>query len=174
MRKKMTKRRCEFTEAAGFTLLELLVVIVIVGVISAIAAPSWLSFLTQRRMDRASTDLAGLLRTTQEEAQRKQIDKQISFSSTDLAVTVRNNSATSGGETTALGEGELNDNFNLQASTPVVFDHDGKVEADTIPYVIKITNDNSSSQSCVIITTLLGGVKQTNGDECDTFANSPF
>lgn len=170
----MTERYSTSTEAAGFTLLELLVVIFIIGVISAISAPSWLGFLTQRRMDRASADLAGLLRTTQEEAQSKQLDKQVIFSSTALDVTVRDSSATTGGVITTLGDEELSDSFNLEASTPVIFDHDGRVEADTIPYVIKITNDNSSSQSCVIVTTLLGGLKQTQGNECDTFSNSPF
>lgn len=170
----MAKQLYRCPQTAGFTLIELLVVIVIIGVISAIAAPSWLSFLTQQRMDRASTDLLGILRTTQEEAQSQQLNKQVSFSSTAFTVTVRNNSATSGGVTTVLGDGELNDNFYLEASTPIVFDHDGQVETNTIPYVIKVTNDESSLQSCVIVTTLLGGVKTTKGDDCNNFSNSPF
>ena len=174
MKKKIIEQPDKRLETAGFTMLELLVVIAMVGVLAAIAAPSWLNFLTQQRLDRASTGLVGVLRTAQEDAQNRQQDRQIIFSSTDLSVTVRNNSASTGGTTTDLGDGELNAAFNLNASTPIVFDHDGQVSADTIPYVIKITNDSSSSQSCVIVTTLLGGVKTSKGEECDTFVNSPF
>ncbi|HEY9604838.1 MAG TPA: prepilin-type N-terminal cleavage/methylation domain-containing protein, partial [Allocoleopsis sp.] len=46
--KETIKRDCS-GENAGFTLVELLVVIVLMGVIAAIAAPGWLSFVSQRR-----------------------------------------------------------------------------------------------------------------------------
>lgn len=174
MKKKIIEQFDQRLDAAGFTMIELLVVITMVGILAAISAPSWISFLTQQRLDRASTSLVGVLRTAQDSAQNRQQDRQVIFSSTDLSVTVRNNSASTGGTTTDLGDGELDAAFNLNASTPIVFDHDGQVSADTLPYVIKISNDNSSSQSCVIITTLLGGVKTSKGNECDTFVNSPF
>ncbi|MEM6450286.1 MAG: prepilin-type N-terminal cleavage/methylation domain-containing protein [Cyanobacteria bacterium P01_D01_bin.105] len=159
---------------AGFTLIEMLVVIVMVGVLSAIAAPSWLSFLTNQRLDAVSTDLFNVLRAAQEEAQSKQQSKEVLFSSTDLTVTVRNQSASTGGVTTALGNDEVSSNFNLIASTSIVFDHDGQIDAGTAPYVVKIVNSDSSSQSCVIVTTLLGNLKSARGDECDTFNGSPI
>ncbi|MEL6490700.1 MAG: prepilin-type N-terminal cleavage/methylation domain-containing protein [Cyanobacteria bacterium J06621_3] len=163
--------------ADGFTMIELLVVIAMIGVIAAIAAPSWLEFLTQRRLSAASSDLMDVLSRAQQEAQSKQLSRSVIFSSTDLSVTVRNKAASTGGSVVVLGSGEVNDNFSMVTSTPsLVFDYDGQIEQDgvTFPVVYRVTNNASPSQSCVIVTTLLGGMKTAKGDECDTFSNSPF
>lgn len=159
---------------SGFTLIEMLVVVIMVSVIAAIAAPSWLNFLTRQRLNTARNDLLGVLRSAQEEAQSRQQSKIVTFSSSDLSVTVRNASASTGGVTTVLGNGEINDSFDLVASTTLTFGHDGRVDTTTVPYSIKITHDDSSAQSCVIVTTLLGGLKPSSNGECDTFNSTPF
>ena len=161
---------------AGFTLIEMLVVVVMIGVISAIAAPSWQNFLDRQRMNAARNDLINVLRNAQEEAQSRQQSKRVTFStdtSAPMTVTVLNASASTGGVTTILGGGAVSTKFSLTASTPIVFDHDGRVDIST-PYVMKITNDNNQSgssppQSCVIVTTLLGGMKEASNDVCDSF-----
>lgn len=157
--------------ADGFTLLELLVVIVIIGVISAVAAPGWLGFLNRQRMNAARADLISVLRNAQQESQSRQISKQVNFSTTDLSVTVRNTSDTTGGIVTSLAEGSATDNYDLELTEEfLIFDHDGRVDEETtLPFFIKITNEDSSAQSCVIVTTLLGGLKSANDDLCDNF-----
>ena len=164
---------------SGFSMIELLVVIVIIGVIAAIAAPSWLSFMDRQRMNAARSDLMGALKSAQDQAQARQQSQEVTFlpvtASTPLSIMVRNASASTSGLITRLGEGEVGDKFNLVASTPIVFDHDGRVDVTT-PYVIKIINTDappdasgSRPQSCVIVTTLLGGLKPANDDLCDSF-----
>lgn len=61
---------------AGYTLLELLVVIILIGAIAAIGAPSWFGFLSQRQVN-ASNDL--ILRALQE-AQSQAKNKKQSYS----------------------------------------------------------------------------------------------
>lgn len=160
---------------AGFTLIELLVVIFMVGIVAAIAAPSWQEFLDRQRMNAVRSDLMGVLKTAQDEAQARQQSKQVTFltdtASTPSSVMVSNVSATPSSVTTVLGNGETGNKFNLLASTPIIFDHDGRVDVTT-PYVIKIINSeapSSPTQSCVIVTTLLGGLKPANNDLCDSF-----
>ena len=152
-------------------MLELLVVIVMIGVISAIAAPSWLAFLTRQQLNAARTDLLGTLRSAQQEAQSSQRSKAIEFSSTDLSVTVKDVSAKTGVKT-ALGDSNASNKFSLIAdSTSLTFNHDGSVDLDSgTSFLIKITDSSSSAQSCVIVTTLLGGLRPDSGDACDSFS----
>ena len=155
----------------GFTLIELLVVIVMVGIISAIAAPSWLAFLTRQQLNAARTDLLGTLRTAQQEAQSLQRSKAVEFSSTDLSVTVKNVSAATGIKT-ILGNSEVSDKFSLVADSPsLTFKYDGSVDLSAgDSFLIKITDNGSLAQSCVIVTTLLGGLKPASGEACDNFS----
>ena len=89
-----------------------------------------------------------------------------------LSVMVRNAGSSSPGKITLLGNGEVGSQFSFVASTPIVFDHDGRVDVNT-PYRIKIVDStisgSSPPQSCVIVTTILGGLKPANDDLCDSF-----
>lgn len=58
----------------GFTLIEILVVIAIVGILSAIAAPAWLSFVNRQRLGASQSRTFTAIRTTQSNAKR---DKQV-------------------------------------------------------------------------------------------------
>ena len=64
---------------AGFSLLELLVVILIVGILSAIAAPSWLNFLNQRRATAVHEAVWGAIREAQSRAKTEKVNYSMSF-----------------------------------------------------------------------------------------------
>ncbi|MEO1387330.1 MAG: type II secretion system protein [Cyanobacteria bacterium J06634_6] len=149
-------------------MIELLVVITMIGIIAAISVPSWMGFLTRQRLNAARTDLLGTLRSAQQEAQSLQKSKTVEFSTTDLSVTVKSGDSVTG-KTTVLGEGNGNPNFSITApSTAIVFNYDGAVRTEDL-FAIKIEDDDSSAQSCVIVTTILGGLKPANGAACDDF-----
>jgi prepilin-type N-terminal cleavage/methylation domain-containing protein len=54
----------------GFTLLEVLVIALIVGILSAIAAPSWLAFINRQRVRTVNDRVLQSLRRAQSEAKR--------------------------------------------------------------------------------------------------------
>ena len=64
---------------AGFTLLEVLVVLIIIGVLTAIAAPSWSAFMTRQRIGVARDQISQVIRQTQAEARRTKLARVIIF-----------------------------------------------------------------------------------------------
>jgi prepilin-type N-terminal cleavage/methylation domain-containing protein len=67
------------TKTSGYTLLELLVVIVMVGILAAIAGPSWTSWRNNQWLGSARGQMAEAIRKTQSEAKLKKVDYSLVF-----------------------------------------------------------------------------------------------
>jgi prepilin-type N-terminal cleavage/methylation domain-containing protein len=163
----------------GFTLLEVLVIVLIVGILSSIAAPSWLAFINRQRVRTVNDRVLQTLRSAQSEAKRSKRDITVTFDTTvdPPKITFVPPLATGGSELKLDAGGEIKPgtitltvNKPARATPPpnsIVFDYQGNLTADTTPFYVTVAASGGGTKQCVIVETLIGGMRTAEGTECN-------
>ncbi|MFQ4139479.1 prepilin-type N-terminal cleavage/methylation domain-containing protein [Nodosilinea sp. PGN35] len=173
-------------QSAGFTLIEVLVVVVIAAVLAAIAAPSWQGFLNRQRVSAVKSDLLQTLKNAQQDAiqRRLSVPIVINDAATLPTVTVNGNAQVLGSNNNNPSNVRLRSysvgNTGTQDATfdTIVFDHRGMPtigrstttaipNSDVLPFVISINAQNATTKQCVIVASLLGSLKTASNAQCD-------
>lgn len=162
----------------GFTMIEILVVVMMVGVLSAIAAPGWLGFVNNQRLSASQSRVFSTLRDAQSTAKRS--NKTTTFEI--------GNDPTKGGYVRSGGaQAQYLEQgvriLSVSKSTaptavtlPLTVEFSGqglptKVNTSAFTdYPLKITisvNNSTGTKRCTSITTLLGSMKSASDADCN-------
>ena len=171
---------------AGFTMIELMIIVLIVGIFASIAAPSWLAFINRQRVRTVNDRVFQTLRTAQSEAKRTKSDRVVTLNTpaTDPPTATIDSNPPNLNASGALqpiqtvtfdGGGEIKSGTILLASnTPsITFDYQGNVK-DGLPivapnvrrFVATVTAVNGGGKQCAIVETIIGGMRTAEGNDC--------
>ncbi len=147
----------------GFTLLEVLVVVFMVGILAAIGAPSWLSMVNNTRLNKGQDAIAVAISDAQRQARQNKSSRSVTIQQGDSNGTVKWVVHT--GATPPTGGQEIEQDGLIidPPSWTITFDDKGQTE-DTGRMLISL--QNGGSQRCVIVQTLLGTVRKAQGNAC--------
>jgi prepilin-type N-terminal cleavage/methylation domain-containing protein len=186
----MMRRSLSRHSTTGFTLIEMIVVIVIIGVLFAIAAPSWLAFANRQRANAARDQVLQAVRLAQAEAVRTHRPHTLEIVGTVGTTTISDpptllvqSVGSVGGTPQEVGNGQYGANtielevLPSRGAEKIYFDDRGNLDQELnaviptetapIKIVVSAPPDSDNAKTCVLITTLLGATQTKSGSDCE-------
>lgn len=163
----------------GFTMVEILIIIIIVGVLSAIAAPAFLGVLNRNKITDAASKMRGALQEAQREAMRKSKNCGVTITVMSPQVTGSTVTGTDGEVTSSTGclvtgsrtfKGislAQNGNSGVNPWT-ITFDYKGRTtNSGTITFSLP---DSTANRRCIVLSNGIGLIRAGtyDGSSCTT------
>ncbi len=163
---------------AGFTIIELIVVVAIVGILAAMSGAGYLGWMARMRVNKAQDTALQAIRQAQTTARQRSATWQASFwqdgdkvkwavhpsgpvpifTNTIEEPDVKVDTAT----TNISGSGTASAPWQIQ------FNHKSQLEVETeASKKITLSNKNGGNKRCVIVKTILGAVSTASDGDCN-------
>lgn len=176
----------------GFSLMELMMVVLIIGIFSAVAVPSWNAFISRQRTRTVNGSVLQAFKTAQAEAKRYKADYVLEFDTAadppEYSIyqappegeTVPDEDkiweALDGGGEIEAGQIKLYVQANGTETDPdtITFDELGSVkdpeikaqDQNTDGFTVTVSTAQDGNERCVIVQTILGAMRTAEGDDC--------
>ncbi len=176
------KRQTDRNSSSGFTLLEILITLAIVGILFAISASTWTALLNEQRINQANQRILSLVEQTKTKAQKQNQPYQLRFrndTNNGLQYIIAAPNATpQDGEWQNLFNSKK-DSIKLSFYSPnttninelktQTFNYQGVPADGTLDVnkrIIVSPKDGSSPRKCVIVQDLLGSLRNESDQTC--------
>lgn len=150
----------------GFTLMEILVVAIMIGILAAIALPIWQAFIEVRRLNIAQNQVYWAMREAQSEATHAKLTWQVSFRQVDQVVQWSVHAATVSPAEAYWNN--LDPHVRLDSETTleslngvrqIQFDYEGNVRKPPFGRVTLSSKNGGKAKRCVYVSTILGAMR---------------
>ncbi|MBD2563560.1 MULTISPECIES: pilus assembly FimT family protein [Nostoc] len=149
--------------SSGFSLPELLIVVLLIGILATLGIPNWLTFVETRRLNTAQNEVYYAMRQAQRQATKEKLTWQTSFREQNGILQWAVHPATV--NPSNANWNNLDSNVRLDSETTlqlsndirkVQFDYRGNAQIGRITLSSKYAG---KAKRCVIVSTLLGAMR---------------
>lgn len=161
-----SKKHCENSHSSGFSVIEILVVILALGTLSAIALPNWLGFVDVQRLNTAQNEVYRAMRDAQNQAKKHKLTWQVSFRQVNGIVQWAVHDATV--NSAKANWNNLHSHIYLDEETTlkesnsirqIQFNYKGNVTQPAFGRITLSSKYGGKAKRCVYISTILGAMR---------------
>lgn len=160
------KNILNYRATSGFTLPEILVVFLILSILVAVLAPSWLTFISSQNLIQAQNEVHNAMETAKSQAKKEKLTWQASFREQNgvvqLAVHPASVAPADAKWKNLDSSIRLDTETTLQQSNGVrriQFDYSGSVKQPPLGRITLSTKSGSKAKRCVYVSTILGAIR---------------
>ncbi|MBD2293552.1 type II secretion system protein [Anabaena sphaerica FACHB-251] len=162
-------KRCKlsfYQSSSGFTLLENLIVLFLIGILAAILAPSWLSFVNTRRLNIAQSQVYQAIRQAQSQAKKDKLTVQASFREQNGILQWAVHPASLTPANAVWNSLDSNIQLDNETTLPesdniknIQFDDLGSVRKPPLGRITLSSKSGGKAKRCVFVSTILGTLR---------------
>lgn len=153
--------------SSGFTLPEMLVVVLLIGILATLGIPNWLSFVDTRHLNTAQNEVYYAMRQAQRQATKDKLTWQASFREQDGIVQWAVHPATMNPSSANWNNLDANVRFDSETTLELSnhirkaqFNYTGNAKSPSdIGRITLSSKSGGKAKRCVIVSTILGAVR---------------